>query len=151
DRHHNSQQRITLEYRVGIDNAHVRRGRGIETSIDRVRLAATRFFVNDNQFRGHITSIQSAYRRALEVRDIYCPDWPQAKLFAELFKSTIPSPIIDDDDLDLRIIQFEKIADRHANRSLFVVRRRNDRDRRYHRCFLQPVKPMAFEVPLMER
>src|SRR5260221_2439036 len=93
-RHHDSQQRISLEHRVRVDHAHIWRGRRIQTCIYCIRLTPCRFLIHDKKPCVDVASVQPPDRSARHLRNVHRSHQTQSKLLLHHLQGAIIRPVI---------------------------------------------------------
>ena len=148
---HDAQQCVAFKDGVRIHHANVWGVCRIQAGVHRVSLTASRLFVDDQKSRVNITAVQSTHQRALDFRNVHCADQPQAKLLAHFLECAIFRSIVDNDDLEFRVIQLQEVTHSHADGAFFVMRGGYDRDGRRHGRVIDPAQAMALQTALMRR
>src|SRR5437667_267582 len=100
-----------------------------------------------------IVSMFPCAQASLPIRNArrYSMTWITSILFAHFLECAILRSIVDDDDLEFRVIQLQEIAYCHADGAFFVMRGGYDRDGRRHGRLIDPAQAMALQTALMRR
>ncbi len=78
-RDHDPQEGIPFQNRIGIHDAHIRRGRRVQPGVDRVRLASPRILVHHQKPRVGFTPIECFYLGGRHLRNIDHSDRTQSE------------------------------------------------------------------------
>ena len=119
-------QRVGSHQSVGIDGAHQRAGRDVHPGIQRVRLAPVEL-VDQYQSGLSTRSIDALHIGRGHHLLVDGMDRPQIEVGDEHLGSGVGRPVVDHDDLEVRIRQGQKPIHGLGDRDLLVVGRHQDR------------------------